>query len=249
MEKYLNEGTISREELEAAIPKAMEAGTLIPMFCTCAKNEKGVPELLEAISKYSLSPVHAKMRLNGSLANGTNAFEPTEKAPFLGQVFKTINDRFVGNLSFIRIVAGKMDTTHPLLNLRTGKTSRLSQLLMMQGKTHIAVPEAFAGDIVAVAKVDGLQIGDTVTFDTHAPKLPEPEFPKPMYGLAVEPKNRGDEQKISQSLHKIADEDPTFKVSHDPQTHELLINGVSQLHLRGDSTSPEETLRPGSGHP
>jgi elongation factor G len=117
------------------------------------------------------------------------------------------------------------------LNLRTGKTARLSQLLMMQGKNHVAVPEAFAGDIVAVAKVEGLQIGDTVTFDNHAQKLPNPEFPKPMYGLAVEPKNRGDEQKISQSLHKIADEDPTFKVSHDPQTHELLINGVSQLHL------------------
>jgi elongation factor G len=231
MEKYLTEGTISKEELEAAIPKAMEAGTLVPMFCTCAKNERGVPELLEAISKYSLSPVHAKVRLNGSLATGNGAIEPSEKAPFLGQVFKTINDKYVGNLSFIRIIAGKMDTTHPLLNLRTGKTARLSQLLMMQGKNHVAVPEAFAGDIVAVAKVEGLQIGDTVTFDNHAQKLPNPEFPKPMYGLAVEPKNRGDEQKISQSLHKIADEDPTFKVSHDPQTHELLINGVSQLHL------------------
>jgi elongation factor G len=102
---------------------------------------------------------------------------------------------------------------------------------MIQGKTNQPVPEAYPGDIIAVAKVEDLHIGDTVAFSKDAPKLPPPEFPKPMFGLAVEPKNRGDEQKISQSLHKIADEDPTFKISHDPQTHELVINGVSQLHL------------------
>jgi len=102
---------------------------------------------------------------------------------------------------------------------------------MMQGKTHQTVNEAYPGDIVGVDKIDGLHIGDTVAFDTNAPKLPDPEFPRPMFGLAVEPKNRGDEQKISQSLTKIADEDPTFKISHDPQTHELVINGVSQVHL------------------
>jgi elongation factor G len=224
MERYLTEGTLSVAELEEAVAKAVEAGTVVPIFCTSGRKEIGVEQLLHALAKYSSTPWHAKVRLGDHL-HGHNGHEhdfdaADEKGQFLGVVFKTVNDKFVGNLSFIRILSGKLDAAHPLLNVRTGKTSRLSQLLMIQGKTNQPVPEAYPGDIIAVAKVDGLQIGDTV-----------PEFPKPMFGLAVEPKNRGDEQKISQSLHKIADEDPTFKVTHDAQTHELVINGVSQLHL------------------
>jgi elongation factor G len=235
MEKYLTEGELSVAELEGAVAKAVEAGTVIPMFCTGAKKEAGVVELLHAVTTYSSTPWHAKVRLHDYLHghNGhEHAFdEADEKGEFLGLVFKTVNDRFVGNLSFIRVLSGKLDSAHPLLNVRSGKTARVSQLHMIQGKTNQPVPEAYPGDIIAVAKVDDLHIGDTVAFNKDAPKLPQPEFPKPMYGLAVEPKNRGDEQKISQSLHKIADEDPTFKITHDPQTHELVINGVSQLHL------------------
>jgi elongation factor G len=232
MEKYLTEGDLPVAELEGAVAKAVEAGTVIPIFCTAGKKEIGLQELLHALSTYSSTPWHAKVRLADYLRGNNHAFEAAdEKGEFLGVVFKTVNDKFVGNLSFIRVLSGKLDAAHPLLNVRTGKTARVSQLLMIQGKTNQVVPEAYPGDIIAVAKVDDLHIGDTVAFSKDAPKLPPPEFPKPMYGLAVEPKNRGDEQKISQSLHKIADEDPTFKVSHDPQTHELVINGVSQLHL------------------
>jgi len=232
MEKYLTEGTTSTAELEAAIPKAIEAGTVIPIFCTAAKKEAGVDELLAALSKYSLPPQHAKARLSSPAPGGNGkSIEPSEKGEFLGQIFKTINDKFVGHLSYLRILSGRMSLDQPLLNLRTGKTARVGQLLMIQGNKNQPVTEAFAGDIVAVAKVDGLHIGDTVAYSNHAPKLPAPEFPKPMYGLAVAPKNRGDEQKISQSLHKIEEEDPTFKVSHDAQTHEMVMSGVSQLHL------------------
>src|SRR5205085_3549508 len=93
------------------------------------------------------------------------------------------------------------------------------------------VHEAGPGDIVAIAKVEGLEIGDTIAHTNHAPKLSPPTVPNPMFGLAVEPKNRGDEQKISMGLHKIAEEDPTVEVTHDTQTHELVISGVSQFHL------------------
>src|SRR5262249_35426157 len=109
--------------------------------------------------------------------------------------------------------------------------SRTGGLLQMQGKQQRPVNEAIAGDIVAVAKVEDLTIGDTVAANAHAPKLPRALFPTPMFGLAVEPKSRGDEQKISQSLQKIADEDPTFKVTRDTQTKEMVITGMSQLHL------------------
>lgn len=235
MEKYLTEGDLPVAELEGAVAKAVEAGTVIPIFCTAGKKEIGVNELLHALATYSSTPWHAKVRLydylHGAPGHEHSFEDADEKGEFLGVVFKTVNDKFVGNLSFIRVLSGKLDAAHPLLNTRTGKTARLSQLLMIQGKTNQPVPEAYPGDIIAVAKVEDLHIGDTVAFSKDAPKLPPPEFPKPMFGLAVEPKNRGDEQKISMSLHKIADEDPTFKVSHDPQTHELVINGVSSLHL------------------
>ncbi len=234
MEKYLMEGKVSVAELEADITQAMDAGTLIPIFCTAAKKDIGVKELLAALSTYGLSPVFARKRLEGLLvgANGsTHQLEPTEQEEFIGQVFKVVNDKFVGHLSFIRVIAGKIQHNHNVVNLRTGHTLRVGHLLEAQGKNTSQVPDAGPGDIVGIAKVEGLEIGDTIAFANHAPKLPHPAFPTPMFGLAVEPKNRGDEQKISIGLHKIAEEDPTVKVTHDTQTHELVISGVSQLHL------------------
>src|SRR5262249_4998529 len=119
----------------------------------------------------------------------------------------------------------------PIVNTRTGKSSRTGGLLQMQGKSQKTVTDAIPGDIVAVAKVEDLQIGDTVAANANAPKLARPIFPMPVFGLAVEPKARGDEQKISGSLQKIADEDPTFKITRDSQTKEMVITGMSQLHL------------------
>jgi elongation factor G len=233
-EKYLTEGEVSVAELEGDLTRALDAGTLIPIFCTSAKKDTGVKELLEALSKYGLSPSFAKKRLAGlqiGPAGKQHQLEPTEQEEFVAQVFKVVNDKFVGHLSFIRVIAGKLQHNHNVVNLRTGQTLRIGHLLEAQGKNTSQVHEVGPGDIVAVAKVEGLEIGDTIAYTNNAPKLPSPTFPTPMFGLAVEPKNRGDEQKISAGLHKIASEDPTVKVTHDPQTHELVISGVSQLHL------------------
>ncbi len=234
MEKYLTEGEVPLAELEAAITRALDAGTLIPIFCTAAKKDIGVKELLEALCKYGLSPAFARRRLAGLevTVNGqTHPLEPTEQEAFVGQVFKVVNDKYVGNLSFIRVVAGKLQPGATVYNLRTGQSIRLSHIYEVQGKQTSPLAEAVPGDIVAVAKIEGLEIGDTLAISPNAPQLPVPTFPTPMFGVAVEPKNRGDEQKISQSLQKIATEDPTIKVTHDPQTNELVVSGVSQLHL------------------
>ncbi len=233
-EKYLTEGSVTGDELAEALPKALAAGTVIPIFCTSAKKDVGVHELLEALASFAMSPAQGKKR-TATKGTGDSAaqvvLEPSESTEFVGQVFKALTDRFVGNLSFIRVYAGKIDGEHPLINLRTGKPSRTGGLLLMQGKQQKPVHEAIAGDIVAVAKVEDLHIGDTVAGSANAPKLPKTKFPTPMYGLAVEPKARGDEQKISGSLGKIADEDPTFHVTRDSQTKEMVITGMSQLHL------------------
>ncbi len=234
MEKYLLEGTVSADELTAALPRAIAAGTLIPVLCTSAKKDVGVQELLDAIAQYGLSPVMGRKK-TGVKGHGDKttevAVEPNASGEFVAQVFKTLSDRFVGNLSFLRVYSGKITAEQPLINVRTGKSARSGGLLEMQGKQQKNVPEAVAGDIVAVAKVEDLHIGDTLASKPDAPRLPKPGFPTPMFGLAVEPKSRGDEQKISTSLAKIADEDATFHVSRDSQTKELVITGMSQLHL------------------
>jgi elongation factor G len=227
MEKYLTDGSISDAELEGAIPQCLSAGYVVPIFCTSAKKDKGVKELLDALGKYGLSPRMSRKKLERMIAGQ----EPTESGDFIGQVFKVVNDRYVGHLSFIRVLTGKLTPNHTIIDVNNGKSVRVGQLLSVQGKTHVPIQEAVPGDIIAVAKVDGLHVGDTVAFQSDAPKLPEMQFPSPMFGLAVEPKNRGDEQKISMGLHKIAEEDPTVRITHDPQTHELVIAGVSQLHL------------------
>ncbi len=234
MEKYLVEGSVSSEELTAVLPKALATGTVIPIFCTSARKDVGVAELLDAFCAYALSPVQGKHRkaVKGQGDKATEVkLEPSEGGELVAQVFKTLTDKFVGNLSFFRIYSGKISAEQPLVNTRTGKSSRSGGLLLMQGKQQKSIPEAIAGDIVSVAKVEDLHIGDTIASNANAPKLPSLTFPTPMFGLAVEPKARGDEQKISGSLQKIADEDPTFHVTRDNQTKELVITGMSQLHL------------------
>jgi elongation factor G len=236
MEKYLTEGAVSPDELTAALPKALVAGTIVPIFCTSTKKDKdlGVQELLDAIVKFAPSPKQAAPR---KVTKGTGdkaeevTLEPSDNGEFVAQVFKTLSDKFVGTLSFLRIYSGKIAGEQQLINARTHRGGRSSGLFVMQGKTQKPVHDALPGDIIAVAKVEDLKIGDTVGTSAHPPKLPMPTFPTPMFGLAVEPKARGDEQKISGSLAKIHDEDPTFKVTRDAQTKELVITGMSQLHL------------------
>ncbi|MCX7700974.1 MAG: GTP-binding protein, partial [Gemmataceae bacterium] len=211
MEKYLMEEPISAEEMLGVIPKAMVEGSLVPIFCLSARKDIGVSEFLDAVATFAVSPAQVPPRMATPSQGGEPIpIKADESAEFVGQVFKTINDKFVGNLSYIRVLSGTITPDKHLFNSRTGKESRIAGLLRIQGKSNTTVPEAKAGDIIAVAKVDGLHIGDTVTTAAHGPKLPMPNFPMPMFSLAVEPKARGDEQKISGSLAKIQDEDPTF---------------------------------------
>jgi elongation factor G len=234
VEKYFGEGDISNDELLAALPKALAAGTVIPVFCTASKKNIGVPELLDALVNYALSPVQAKPRKATRRQGGDRVEIELKCDPAgecVGQVFKTVSDKFVGNLSFIRLFSGTIKSDQAIINSKTERGGRSGGMMQMQGNKSTAVTDAVAGDIIAVSKLEDLHIGDTVGTGAHPPSIPEPTFPKPLFGLAVQPKARGDEQKISGSLGKIANEDPTFKVTRDAQTHEMVITGMSQLHL------------------
>jgi elongation factor G len=230
MEKYFDKGDLTTDELISALPRALAGGTVIPVYCASARTGVGVSELLETLAANAVSPVNAPPRL------ATRKGEPMELRPdpageCVGQVFKTVSDKFVGNLSFVRFYCGTYKAEQPLVVARTERAARSGGMTVMLGNKATAVAEAVPGDIVAVSKIEDLHIGDTVGTSPHPPSLPAPAYPRPLFGLAVDPKARGDEQKISGSLAKIANEDPTFKVHRDAQTHELVITGMSQLHL------------------
>src|SRR5262249_8511533 len=159
-------------------------GTVVPIFFTSAKKDLGTVELLDAFCTYALSPVqgHKRKATKGTGDKATEVtLEPSETAEFAAGVFKTLNDKVVGNLSFLRVWSGRLSGEQPLVNARTGKSARSGGLLQMQGKQQKPVPEAIAGDVVAVAKVEDLHIGDTIASAANAPKLPKPTFPTPMF--------------------------------------------------------------------
>lgn len=237
MMRYLEGESIPPDELRAAAHDAIAAGKLVPVLCVCTRKELGLRELLDLIACCGLSPADVH-RYGSPAEEGSDEIEitPSEDGTLVAQVFKTSNDQFMGKLSFLRILTGRMTPDTPLVNLRSGKSTKAGHIYVMQGKQQEEVGEAIAGDIVAVAKFDDLHVSDTVSNvggnTTVAQLHVRPiKFPTPMVPRAVEPKAREDEGKISQALAKIADEDSTFTYRRDAQTHELVIQGMSDLHL------------------
>jgi elongation factor G len=234
MTRYLEGEELAVPELKAAAARAIALGKLVPVVCLSARKDLGVKELLNVLADCSLTP--AEVHRHGSRTEGDDVeLEPLEDGELVAQVFKTTNDMFMGKLSFLRIHSGRIAHDTMLLNLRTGKTAKPGHLYRLQGKTQEEVKEAIAGDIVAIPKFDDLHINDTVTSANNGPAphlmLNPIKFPTPMVPRAVEPKTREDEPRISVGLAKIADEDPTFVFRRDNQTHELVISGMSELHL------------------
>jgi elongation factor G len=232
MMRYLEGETLSATELSTAIQKAVARGSLVPIVCTSALAVRGVTELLDAVVRFGPPPQaiprYLEKKVDGSVERVP--LEVREDGPPVAYVFKTVTDPFVGKLSYLRIFSGRLQSESSVLNQRTRKASRLAQLFYVQGKQQIPVSEAVAGELVAVAKVDDFAWGDTIG-ETHGALFPLLKLPQPMFSLAVEPKSRGDEQKISSSLARMAEEDMTFRVHRDPETRELVISGISELHL------------------
>jgi elongation factor G len=238
MMRYLEGEAIGVEELRKAAHDAIAGGKLVPILCVCTRKDLGLKELLDLIATCGLSP--ADMHRYGTLGEGEGATEeeitPAEEGTLVAQVFKTANDQFMGKMSYLRILSGRMAADTTLVNLRSGKTTKAGHIYVLQGKQQEEVSEAIAGDIVAIAKFDDLHVSDTVSniggnTTVKQLKVMPIKFPTPMVPRAVLPKAREDEAKISAGLAKIADEDPTFSIRRDIQTHELVISGMSDLHL------------------
>ena len=231
MERYLDGKELSADEVLVGLNKAIGSGSLIPIVCICAKSGIGVAELMDAVADFALAPGELVRHATGESGQDVEV-NSAEDAPFVAQVFKTRIDPFVSKMSFIRVLSGKLTKDSTVRDMRTGKGIKIHQLLDVQGGQVESVDEAHAGDVVVVAKIDEFQVGDTLVNGDGGVTLPMLEFPTPMIGLAVEPKSRSDQQKISGALHKIEEEDPTFRITRDPQTHEMVMRGMSDLHLQ-----------------
>jgi len=226
-ERYFEGQPPTEEELARLIVEAVAGGSLIPMVCISTKAEVGLSELLDALALCALPP--HKVRRTARTAEGTEVvLQPDPAAPLAAQVFKTRIDPFVQKLSFVRIYSGTLskDQTVPASTSRRGV--KVAQLLRVQGSQTEPCESAGPGEIVAIAKVEELHTGTSLGSYT----LPEIKFPTPMVGLAATPRSRGDEGKLSTALAKVAEEDSTFRLDRDPQTKELVMTGMSELHLQ-----------------
>lgn len=237
MEKYLGGEEPDYAALHAPFEQAMDEAHVIPILFTDARNGVGVMELLDAIAQHFPSPLEGNPR-NFYSGEGENQrrfeYANNPNGLLLAHVFKVATDPFVGKLAVFRVHQGKAAGNSQVIIGHSKKPIKLGHVFHLQGKEHREADAIIAGDIGAVAKIEEIHTGD-VLHDDHAldsVHLKPLTFPTPMYGLAVTPKARGDEQKISGALTKIAEEDPTFKFHTDRQTHEMVINGLGELHLR-----------------
>jgi len=225
MERYFEGKLPSAEELKKLLVQSIAAGTLTPIVCVSTKKDIGVTELLDILANSALPPTAVPR--TGTQAGETITLKPDAGAPLAAQVFKTRIDPFVHRLSFIRVYSGTINKDSTVNSSGARKGIKLGPLLEMQANETSPVDDAGPGEIVAVAKCEDLHTGAFL----GEVELPPISYPTPMVGLAVAPKSRGDEVKLSGALHKITEEDPTIHLDHDPETKEMVLTGMSELHL------------------
>ena len=239
MDHYLDlgEGGLSGQELHDAFEQCLREGHLVPVCFVSARGGVGVKELLDVAERLFPHPGEANppafVKGSGNDAKPLDA-TPDPKAHVIADVFKIVNDPFVGKLAVFRVYQGTVRKDSQLFIDDGKKPFKVSHLFKLKGKEHVEIAQAVPGDIAAVAKVEELHF-DAVLHDSHDEDqihLAPANFPRPMFGLAIEAASKGQEQKLSTALHKLAEEDPAFAVEHQAELNETVIRGLSDLHLR-----------------
>ncbi|MBQ9478068.1 MAG: elongation factor G, partial [Selenomonadaceae bacterium] len=230
-EKYLMEEELTEAEVNAAIAEGIKFAKVFPVFVGSALKNIGVKELMDAVVDNLPSP-DAKV-YSGVNPKNDEIVERNVDAPFSGQIFKTMVDPFVGRMSYIRVISGDMkgDATYQLASGEKEGQERLSGISTMQGKKQIPMTVAHAGDIVVTAKLSSARTGDTL-YDKAAPiRYAAIQYPEPMLAMAVSALKKGEEDKIFSSISKQQDEDPTIKLTKDPETKQVILYGIGEVHL------------------
>ena len=238
LEAYLNEEEIPHERIAKSLHRATLDIKVTPVLCGSSFKNKGVQPLLDAIVELLPSPlevpavkgvVPAKKGDNGDQAEVERPAD--DSAPFAALAFKVMTDPFVGKLTYFRVYSGKLSAGGRVLNAASGRTERIGRLLMMHANHREEIEECFSGDILAGVGLKQTSTGDTLCAPDAPVVLEQIEFPEPVIAVAIEPKTKADQEKLSESLGKLAEEDPTFQVESDDETGQTLIHGMGELHL------------------
>ena len=231
-EAYLEGKEPCEAELKALIRKGTVSSQFVPVLCGSAFKNKGVQPLLDAVVDYLPSPLDVPpvKGIDPKTGDETSR-EPSDTAPLSMLAFKIMNDPFVGSLTFCRIYSGKVDSGTTLMNTVKDKKERIGRMLLMHANHREDIKEAFTGDIVALAGLKDVTTGDTLCDSAKPVILERMEFPDPVIEVAVEPKTKGDQEKLGVALHRLAQEDPSFRVSVDHESGQTIIKGMGELHL------------------
>ncbi len=232
LEAYLGGEEPDEATLRRCIRKGTIAGNFVPILCGSAFKNKGVQPLLDAVVDYLPAPTDVA-DIRGVKAGGDEEVvrRSADDEPFSALAFKVMNDPFVGSLTFVRIYSGVIETGAQVMNTVKGKRERIGRMLLMHANSREEVKEARAGDIVALAGLKQTSTGDTLSDPTHPVVLERMDFPEPVIEIAVEPKTKSDQEKMSTALARLADEDPSFRVSVDHESGQTIIKGMGELHL------------------
>ncbi|MGH9348978.1 MAG: elongation factor G [Vicinamibacterales bacterium] len=230
LERFFEEGTLSQADLVAGLRAATMAGTIFPLVCTSGLHVIGAQPLLDAIVSYVPSPAERDFPAIDAEGNDTR-IKASDTAPYAAFVWKTIADPFAGRITMLRVVSGSLKSDANVHNNTRDSSERFGHLLVLQGKTQTHVPELKAGDLGAVAKLKETHTSDVLAEKASKATFHPITFPEPVLSYAIEPKSRGDEDKISTAMQRLKEEDPSISYTRDPQTHELLLAGQGQLHI------------------
>jgi elongation factor G len=232
MEKYLDGREITEEEIRAAIRTGTVQMKIVPVLCGSAFKNKGVQLLLDAVVDYLPSPLDVPPVKGVNPNNGKDEERlASDSDPFTALAFKIMSDPYVGTLTFLRVYAGVMTTGSYVYNSVKGKKERIGRLLKMHANKREEIKEVYAGDIAAAVGLRDTTTGDTLCDESKPIVLERMEFPDPVISIAIEPKTKADQERLGGSLHKLATEDPSFRISTNPETGQTLISGMGELHL------------------
>jgi elongation factor G len=232
LHKFLEGDEITTTELQASLRKSTIGLKVFPVVVGTAFKNKGVQPLLDAVVDYLPSPLDAGAVKGMNPDSGKEAVrKPSDDEPFSALAFKIMADAFVGQLTFIRVYSGQLESGESVLNARTQRNERIGRLLKMHANKREDIQEIMAGDICAVVGLKNVGTGDTICNAKHPIALESIEFAVPVISVAVEPKTKADQEKMGMALAKLAQEDPTFKVHTDPDSGQTIISGMGELHL------------------
>jgi elongation factor G len=232
LESYLEGDMPNEEQLKACIRKGTCSFSFVPVLCGAAFKNKGVQPLLDAVVEYLPSPLDIPSVEGSRPGSDEKVARPADDAaPFSGLAFKIMDDPFVGSITFVRIYSGSINSGTGVLNSTKDQRERVGRMLLMHANSREDIKEANAGDIVAFAGLKTTTTGDTICDPQHPVILEKMEFPDPVIELAIEPKSKADQEKMAMALQRLAQEDPSFRVSTDQESGQTILKGMGELHL------------------